>query len=90
MSTALPLSTPRTKTSRRIPVLAVASALVAAASISVALAVSGGGSDVASPPTVPPATATPDLATQYRNGAELPAPSSPRAVQAAERFHHFR
>jgi hypothetical protein len=57
----------------------------------VTLAVTGVGGDVASPPTVPPAEATPDLATQYRNAAELPNPSGPVDGQAAaERFHHSR
>jgi hypothetical protein len=91
MSTALPISAPQTETSRRIPVLAAASALLAATSIAVTLAVTGAGGDVASPPTVPPAKATPDLATQYQRGAENPTPSGPIDGQsAAERFHHFR
>ena len=54
MSTALPVSAPRTKTSRRIPVLAAASALVAAASISVTLAVTA---TAATPPRSRPAGA---------------------------------
>ena len=91
MSTALPVSAPRTTTSRRIPVLAAASALVAAASISVTLAVTNGGSDTASVSApAGAASAAPDRATQYRNAAELPTPNSPAGGQAAERFHHFR
>jgi hypothetical protein len=38
MSTALPVSASQTKTSRRVPVLAAASALVAAASITATFA----------------------------------------------------
>ena len=91
MSTALPVSAPRTETSRRIPVLAAASALVAAALISVTLAVTGNGGDAASvPASAGAASAAPDRATQYRNAAELRAPASPAGAQAAERFHHFR
>jgi hypothetical protein len=91
MSTALPVSAPRTKTSRRIPVLAAASALVAAASISVTLAVTNDGGDTSSLATPAGATrAAPDRATQYRNAVELPTPSSAGSGQAAERFHHFR
>jgi hypothetical protein len=91
MSTALPISASQTKTSRRIPILAAASALVAAAAITVTLAVAGVGGDVASQPTVPPANATPDRATLYQRGAGNPQPSGPADGQsAAERFHHFR
>ena len=91
MSTALPVSAPRTKSSRRIPLLAAASALVAAASISVTLAVTNDGGDTTSVPvSAGAASAAPDRATQYRNAAELPTPSSPGVGQAAERFHHFR
>jgi hypothetical protein len=89
MTTALPVSSPRT--SRRIPVLAAASALVAAASISVTLAVTNDGSDTASVQAPAGAvSAAPDRATQYRNAAELPTPNSPAGGQSAERFHHFR
>ena len=91
MSTALPVSASQPETSRRIPVLAVASGLVAAASIAVTFAVTGVGGDVAPQPTVPPAKATPDRATLYQRGAENPNPSGPvDGPSAAERFHHFR
>jgi hypothetical protein len=91
MTTALPVSAARTRTSRRIPVLAAASALVAAASISVTLAVTNDGGDTASlSAPAGAASAAPDRATQYRNAAELPSPSGAAGGKAAERFHHFR
>jgi hypothetical protein len=65
----------RTTPSRRTAVLAGASAIVIAASISVTLAVSGGGSDTSAKPS--PAAAT---AAQDRVDGQ----------SAAERFHHFR
>jgi hypothetical protein len=92
MSTTVSMSAPRTKSPRRIPVLAAASALVAAASISVTLAVTNGGSDAASPPASSgAATAAPDRATLYRHGAGIPESGGVIDGQrAAERFHHFR
>jgi hypothetical protein len=87
MSTALRISTPRS--SRRIPFLAAASGLVAAASITVTLAVAGGGSDTASSPSAAPTTATPDRATLYQRGVEASQPSGAiDGRRAAERFHH--
>ena len=89
MSTTLSLNAPRSRTSRRIPILAGAGALVAAASISVTLAVTD-GSDVSSPtPAAAPATAQPDSATLYRHGISSPKPSATiDGPRAAERFHH--
>jgi hypothetical protein len=90
MSTALRISTSRSGTSRRVPLLASASGLIAAASIAVTLIVAGGG-DSASRPSAAPASATPDRATLYQRGAEVQRPGSSIAGQrSAERFHHFR
>lgn len=78
------------RSSRRIPLLAAASGLVAAASITVTLALAGGG-DSASRPSAAPETATPDRATLYQRGAEAPQPApSIDGQRQAERFHHFR
>jgi hypothetical protein len=90
MNTALRV-TPQIRTSRRVRVLAAASGLVAAASIAVTLAVSGGGSESATSPSAAPATATPDRATLYQRGAEVPQPGGTiDGNRSAERFHHFR
>lgn len=90
MSTALRISTSRSGTSRRVPLLASASGLIAAASIAVTLIVAGGG-DSASRPSAAPENATPDRATLYQRGAEVQRPGSSIAGQrSAERFHHFR
>jgi hypothetical protein len=89
MSTTL--SIPRT--SRRTQLLASASALVAAASVAVTLAVAGGGDGQTSPsqPSAQPATAQPNAATQYRNESALPSgPERQAGVSTADRFHHFR
>jgi hypothetical protein len=91
MSTALRLSIPDSAKSRRTAVLSVVSALVAAASVAVTLAVAGGGSDATSRPSAAPATATPDRATLYQRGAEVPQRSGAiDGARSAERFHHFR
>lgn len=91
MSTALRLSTFRSGTSHRGPILAAVSALVAAAAISVTLAVTGNGSDAASvPASAGAAPAAPDRATLYRNGAVLPGNGAINGKRSAERFHHFR
>ena len=91
MSTTLNLSAAGSRTSRRMPVLAAASALVAAASIGVTLAVTNSGSDTASRPASAGATtAEPDRATLYRHGAEVPNGGAIDGQSAAERFHHFR
>lgn len=91
MSTALRISTSRSGTSRRVPLLASASGLIAAASIAVTLAVAGGGGETASRPSAAPESATPDRATLYQRGAEVQRPGSSIAGQrSAERFHHFR
>jgi hypothetical protein len=76
--------------SRRTPLLSAAAALLATASVTVALALGGGGDTAGSRPSATPATATPDRATIYRNAAELAQPSGPVGGEAAERFHHFR
>jgi hypothetical protein len=90
MSTALSVPA-RSTSSRRTAILAVASGVVAAASITLTLAVGSGGRDVISPPSQSPGSATPDRATLYRHGAELPQPSGAiDGKRAAERFHHFR
>jgi hypothetical protein len=91
MSTALPVPNSSPRSSRRIPVLAGVSGLVAAASITVTLAVAGGGGDSAQRPSAAPETAAPDRATLYQRGVESPqsAPSID-AQRSAERFHHFR
>ena len=85
MSTTLNLSAAGSRTSRRIPVLAAASALVAAASISVTLAVTNSGSDTASRrrrparqpqrPTVPPSTATAPRSRTVARSTDSPPPS---------------
>jgi hypothetical protein len=90
MSTTVSLPSPRS-TSRRTQILAAASALVAAGSVTVTLAVAGGGDTAKSQPVAAPATAKPNPTTQYRNDAAL----GQRADQgsgpsAADRFHHFR
>jgi hypothetical protein len=87
MSTTVSL--PRS-VSRRTQILASASALVAAASVAVTLAVAGGDGDTAAQPSAAPATAQPNLATLYRNESAMPQPVGPDAGSAAERFHHFR
>ncbi len=89
MSTTLNVSAARTTTSRRIPILAGASALVAAASIAVTLAVSNGSDTVSRTPAAPPATAQPDRATLYQHGVAGSGPSAKiDGPRAAERFHH--
>ena len=91
MSTTATISAPRKQISGRTKVIAVASGLVAAASVSLTLAAGIGGSESSSAPVGSPATASPDPATLYRHSAELPAPGGAAAGQrAAERFHHFR
>jgi hypothetical protein len=91
MSTTLSIPSRRTP-SRRTQVVAGASALVAAASVTVTLALSGGGGEpTVSQPSAAPATATPDRATLYRNEAALGnQPERSGGPSAAERFHHFR
>jgi len=91
MSTTLSLR-PRATTSRRTQIVASASALVAAASVAVTLAVAGGDSrTAASQPSAQPSSATPDRATQYRNETALPSgPARQAGSTAADRFHHFR
>jgi hypothetical protein len=90
MSTTVSL--PRRPVSRRTQILASASALVAAAAVAVTLAVAGGGDDqTAVPqPSSNPATAQPNLATQYRNDAATGGGASDRVPNAADRFHYFR
>jgi hypothetical protein len=90
MSIARRFSPYTSRSSRRIPVLAAASALVAAASVTVTLAVAAGGADTASPaPSGTPAVAQPDRATLYRYGLDKPqAASSIDSTRAADRFHH--
>jgi hypothetical protein len=91
MSTTVGISAPQTQSSRRVPLLAAASALVAAASISITLALAGGSSDTISQPSAAPATAKPDRATLYQHGVGAPQPDGAISGQsAAERFHHFR
>ena len=90
MNTALRIA-PQVSRSPRAPVLATASGLVAAASIVVTLALSGGGGDSVTKSSAAPSTARPDRATLYRHGAEMPKSSSPiDGKHSAERFHHFR
>jgi len=89
MSTTLSL--PSRPVSRRTQILGSASALVAAASVFVTLAVAGGGDSTASRPTAVPSPAQPNAATQYRN--DVAAEHGSRhagGASAAERFHHFR
>jgi hypothetical protein len=89
VSTTLNLNAPRTKSSRRVRVLAAASALVAAASITVTLAVTAGSDTSSRPPAGAPATAQPDRATLYAHGVSGSGPSATIDGQrAAERFHH--
>jgi hypothetical protein len=86
-------SLPRRTVSRRTQILASASALVAAASVAVTLAVAGGGDGqtTVSQPSSSPATAQPTLATQYRNDAATGDGAQQDGVpNAADRFHHFR
>jgi hypothetical protein len=91
MSTTVGISSPRAQSSRRIQVVAAASALVAAASISITLALAGGSSDSASQPSAAPPTAKPDRATVYQRGVEAAQPDGTISGQrAAERFHHLR
>ena len=83
MSTTVSLSAPRAL-SRRTRILAAASAVVAAASIAVTLAVGSGGSEAPTRPSAAPATL-------YQRGAEMSEPRGATAGErAAERFHHFR
>jgi hypothetical protein len=90
MSTTLGLS--HRTSSRRTQILASASALVAAASVAVTLAVSGGdGQSSIDQPSAQPAIAQPDAARLYRNASALPSgPERQAGVSAADRFHHFR
>jgi hypothetical protein len=90
MSTTLSL--PRRPVSHRTQLLASASALVAAASVAVTLAVTGGSGDAAvSQPSGAPATAQPNAVTQYRNDAALGSNAQQDGgPSAADRFHHFR
>jgi hypothetical protein len=89
MSTTLPISRPRS--TRRVPFLAAASGLIAAASITVTLALAGGGSDTAPSPSAIPTHAHPDRATIYQRNADAPQPSGATdGKRSAERFHHFR
>ena len=90
------IPTIETRRSRRVPILATASGLVAAGAIAVTLAVAGGGSDVdAGAAAVNPGEtavhAHPDRATLYQRGVEAQQPgSSVDGSRSAERFHHFR
>ena len=94
MSTTVSLPSRSSLSSRRTQLLASASALVAAASVAVTLAVAGGdggdGGTSVSQPSAAPATAQPNPATLYRNESAMPQPASPAGASAAERFHHFR
>ena len=91
MSTTISLPSRSSLSSRRTQLLASASALVAAASVAVTLAVAGGdGGTSVSQPSAAPATAQPNPATLYRNESAMPQPASPAGASAAERFHHFR
>jgi hypothetical protein len=90
------IPTIETRGSRRIPILAAASGLVAAGAVAVTLAVAGGGSDAdAGAPAFNPAEtavhAHPDRATLYQRSVEVeqPAPSIDGS-RSAERFHHLR
>ena len=90
MNTALRIA-PQVARSPRASVLATASGLVAAASIVVALALSGGGGDSVTERSAASPTASPDRATLYRHAAKMPTSSSPiDGKRSAERFHHFR
>jgi hypothetical protein len=91
MSTALPVSASQTKTSRRVPVLAAASALVAAASITVTFVLADTSDTSSRAPSGVPVHAHPDRATLYQRDAETPQPSGAiEGRRSAERFHHFR
>jgi hypothetical protein len=91
MSTTVSLPSRSSISSRRTQLLASASAVVAAASIAVTLAVAGGNGDTtASQPSAAPATAQPNPATQYRNDAAIGGGAQQDGVNAADRFHHFR
>jgi hypothetical protein len=90
MNTALRIA-PHGTRSPRPSLLATASGLVAAASIVVTLALSGGGGDSVTEPSAASPTASPDRATLYRHGAEMSTASLPiDGKRSAERFHHFR
>ena len=84
-----------TRKSRRVPILAAASGVVAAGAIAVTLAVGGGSDTDAGAPALNPGEtvvhAHPDRATLYQRSVEpqQAAPSSDRS-RSAERFHHFR
>ena len=90
MNIALHFSPSKRHGSRRVPVLAAASALVAAASVTVTLAVATGGSDASSPaPSGTPSVAQPDRAKVYRYGLNTSQPgSSIDSARALDRFHH--
>ena len=93
MSTTVSLPSRSSLSSRRTQLLASASALVAAASVAVTLAVAGGGDGQSAgvQPAAQPATAQPNPATQYRNDSVLEPRSEPGSGgRAAEHFHHFR
>jgi hypothetical protein len=91
MSTTVSLPR-RSTTSRRNQILASATALAAAAAVAVTLAVAGSDGQTASTQPVPqPASAQPDLATQYRNESAVPSgPERQAGESSADRFHHFR
>jgi hypothetical protein len=90
MSSSVRPFAPRTA-SRQTRILAAASGVVAAASITVTLAVGSGGSEGSSRPSTAPATAIPDRATLYQREAEVSDVRGTTAGErAAERFHHFR
>jgi hypothetical protein len=74
MNTALRIHASQSRTAGRVPLLAAASALVAAGSIAVTLAVAGGGGEAENAP----GAQTPQ-AQQEIDGK-----------RSAERFHHFR
>jgi hypothetical protein len=91
MSTTLRIPTARSQSSRRVRLLAAASALVAAASVSVTLAVGNHGSDAASPaPSAAPASAPADGAMLRHHGIVVPRESGRIGGSSVERFHHFR
>ena len=83
MSTAVHASPSKSHRTRRVPVLAVASALVAVASVTVTLAVAGGGSDRSPPaPSGTPAVAQPDPAKVYRYGLDDSRREAARSTRA--------
>jgi hypothetical protein len=90
MSTALHISPSKSHGTRRVRLLAAASAVVAAASVTVTLAVATGGSETSSPaPSGTPAVAQPDRAKLYRYGLDVSRQSGPvGSTGAADRFHH--